>query len=72
MKTNENHAPTTDTTGNEFGVHEPVTTGTNRTSVCLTGQIQEVEKLRRAAYVRLARTIGISWLGCRHLAKKGK
>lgn len=36
----------------------------------LTEQLRSAELLRRKAYLRLARTVGISWLGCRRNALK--
>ncbi len=36
----------------------------------LAEQLRSAELLRRKAYLRLARTVGISWLGCRREALK--
>ncbi len=68
MKTTRKFALTTSLRCNDLGVYEPRLSEWERSKDCLSKQIQEVEKLRRAAYRRLAKTVGISWLGCRREA----
>lgn len=71
MNTTRKHRrPRAGWTCNEFGVYEPSFREAERATLCLIRQIEGVEKLRRAAYRRLARTVGISWLECRHASRR--